>query len=465
MSHVTLQQVHQVIVEATVGGEAGDIAIDDISFDTEPCPNTDVCDFEEEGSCGWQQQEAEVDADWVRGSGSTLNLQTGPDYDHTTYTPAGHYYYLPSAPTDLAGQRAKMASLLFPAGEGVCVQLWYHMWGKGVGTLNVYQLGEQGDQALLFSRTGNQDHTWRFAQASLQLTGQAFKIMVEGVKMGPSSEGDMAFDDVLVTGSQCPPPGHCDFQSSLCGWRNLDGGVDDGDWLRGRGASSNPNTGPSVDHTTNSSLGYYLYADSSLGEWGVRSVLVSDLLQPTSRGHCFTFWYHMHGDYVGTLKVYSNNRKLHASGDETGLLMWRETGNQGDVWLEASLSVDFDQTSWFVFEYQRGKGSGGDVALDDITVRPGPCYLEPPTPLPTTDGSLFLGLGVGLTLLLGVAIIAGLYVLHKRHSSTSDPKLIENDELDQNSGLDLLDRSIDGTNQSNCSIFDFADLGNEVSES
>lgn len=35
--HVTLQKVHQVILEATVGGEAGDIAIDDISLISGPC--------------------------------------------------------------------------------------------------------------------------------------------------------------------------------------------------------------------------------------------------------------------------------------------------------------------------------------------------------------------------------------------------------------------------------------------
>lgn len=37
-SHVTLQKVHQVVLEATVGGEAGDIAVDDISFVSGPCP-------------------------------------------------------------------------------------------------------------------------------------------------------------------------------------------------------------------------------------------------------------------------------------------------------------------------------------------------------------------------------------------------------------------------------------------
>lgn len=81
------------------------------------------------------------------------------------------------------------------------------------------------------------------------------QIAVEGVKAGPTQEGDMAFDDVRLIASRCSPPGHCDFESSMCGWSNLGGGVDQGDWLRGRGDSPNPNTGPSADHTTNSTQG------------------------------------------------------------------------------------------------------------------------------------------------------------------------------------------------------------------
>lgn len=37
-THVTLQIFHQLILEATVGGEAGDIAIDDLSLVYGPCP-------------------------------------------------------------------------------------------------------------------------------------------------------------------------------------------------------------------------------------------------------------------------------------------------------------------------------------------------------------------------------------------------------------------------------------------
>lgn len=76
-----------------------------------------MCDFEE-GSCEWQQQKDD-DFDWVRHSGSTPNPNTGPDSDHTTNTPTGHYYYLPSSSADLAGQTAKMSSPLYPAGETV----------------------------------------------------------------------------------------------------------------------------------------------------------------------------------------------------------------------------------------------------------------------------------------------------------------------------------------------------------
>lgn len=75
------------------------------------------------------------------------------------------------------------------------------------------------------------------------------------MKAGPTQEGDMAFDDVQLTGAECPSLGFCDFEKGMCSWSNLGRSVDQGDWLRGRGASPTPNTGPSVDHTTNSKYG------------------------------------------------------------------------------------------------------------------------------------------------------------------------------------------------------------------
>ncbi|TKS79616.1 LDL-receptor class A domain-containing protein 2 Skeletal organic matrix MAM and [Collichthys lucidus] len=450
--HVTVQNVHQLILEATVGGEAGDIAIDDISLISGPCPASDMCDFEE-GSCNWQQETTD-DSDWVRQSGSTLNPNTGPDSDHTTNTPTGHYYYLSSSAADVDHQTAKMYSPPYPAGKGACVQLWYHMYGKGMGTLNVYQQSEGGKQDLIFSQTGDQGRLWKFAQASLLPRVQPYMIVVEGVKSGPTQEGDMAFDDVHLTDVQCPPPGHCDFETNMCSWSNMGGDVDQEDWLRGRGASPNPNTGPSVDHTTNSTHGYYLYVDSSVGEWGDMSFLTSDVFQPSTRGHCLRFWYHMYGDHVGTLRVSINDREMHSGGYEEGTLKWIETGNKGDKWQEANVPIKHKEPFWFVFVYQRGMNTGGDVALDDISIQPGGCYSDPP-PDDDDNGQLSIGLSVGLTLLAGVVIFISVFMLKRKRRAMDQSALLSNDALDQNNVFDLLDRKIDGTQHGAESDFNF----------
>lgn len=100
-----------------------------------------------------------------------------------------------------------------------------------------------------------------------------FQVVVEAVKAGATPEGHMAFDDVQLSDAHCPPLGFCDFESSLCNWSNLGGGVDQGDWLRGAGASPNPNTGPTFDHTTNSTHG-----NKTLIKYQIQKNIPSDLI-------------------------------------------------------------------------------------------------------------------------------------------------------------------------------------------
>lgn len=84
--------------------------------------------------------------------------------------------------------------------------------------------------------------------------------MIEGEKAGPSDEGDMAFDDVLLLDAQCSYSEECDFETNMCSWSNV--GSDEDDWFRRRGNSRGP-PGPSVDHTTLTPFGQ-LHLESAL---------------------------------------------------------------------------------------------------------------------------------------------------------------------------------------------------------
>uniref|UniRef100_UPI0037E9907F MAM domain-containing glycosylphosphatidylinositol anchor protein 2-like n=1 Tax=Semicossyphus pulcher TaxID=241346 RepID=UPI0037E9907F len=160
----------------------------------------------------------------------------------------------------------------------------------------------------------------------------------------------------------------------------------------------------------------------------------------------------MYGSHVGTLRVYVNDRKTHAGGNEEGTLKWIETGNKGDQWQEARVAIKHEEAFWFVFVYQRGMNTGGDVALDDITILPGGCYSEPPIDPP--DDMLSVGLAVGLTLLAGVVISIFLFMLNRRWRTMNHPTIMNNDETDQHSALDLSDCKIDGTqHESDLSFF------------
>lgn len=80
-----------------------------------------------------------------------------------------------------------------------------------------------------------------------------FWIVFEGIK-GSSYQGDIAIDDVQLLDNACPPPGDCNFELGTCTWVNVPR-TDDFDWLRGSGSTTSLYTGPSTDHTTNSSAG------------------------------------------------------------------------------------------------------------------------------------------------------------------------------------------------------------------
>ena len=50
---------------------------------------------------------------------------------------------------------------------------------------------------------------------------------------------------------------------------------------------------------------------------------------------CLGFWYHMYGNGVGTLKVYTRS----SASPNTRQPAWSKQGDQGDTWHQAKINI------------------------------------------------------------------------------------------------------------------------------
>ncbi len=115
-----------------------DLAIDDISNTEGECPGSEICTFEED-LCGWLNGQNGLvdDFDWIRNAGATSSFGTGPSVDHTYGTPEGMYLYIEASDAANKGDKAWLISEHYEPGLH-CLVFWYHLYGAGMGTLNVY---------------------------------------------------------------------------------------------------------------------------------------------------------------------------------------------------------------------------------------------------------------------------------------------------------------------------------------
>ena len=151
-------------------------------------------------------------------------------------------------------------------------------------------------------------------------------------------------------------------------------------WTRGSGMTPNPYTGPSVDHTTWTTEGHYLYIDSGHMENSEQRVLlVSKMFEKSSEDgpDCvMTLSYHMYGAGLGTLMVSQR------SSSEEEEELWRMDGSGENVsknkWVRqpivASKSKIYEQFLITISANVGAQGKG-DIAIDDVVFSP-ECKLQ-----------------------------------------------------------------------------------------
>ncbi|CAB3978524.1 MAM and LDL-receptor class A domain-containing 2-like, partial [Paramuricea clavata] len=383
--------------------------------------NNGKCDFENpSGLCGYTQDTTD-DFDWTRKNGATSSTGTGPSSDHTTSTgstvavytklsaqpgsatalgqkcafpftyrgatytkctntrhtalwcsttstysgkwgncqPTGWYVYI-EASGRTTSHVARLISPTLPATNSSCVRFWTHMWGPHIGALNVTM--NASSTQVVWSKSGTQGNQW--TQRKIDVNSTTPYNLIFSASRGIGYRGDISIDDIEITKGSCSfDPNLCTFEKDWCNY------VAAGRWIRRKGRTPSGSTGPSVDHTTGSSAGYYIYYETSGAQKRNATATVQKNFTANGPKSCLQFWYHMYGRTVNTLNVYTiqNGKQLR---------IWSRSFNQGNTWYKAQTTVNITQGKYtLMFEAVRGTSFQGDIALDDINMKTGECIL------------------------------------------------------------------------------------------
>uniref|UniRef100_A0A4W3I6R7 MAM domain containing 2a n=1 Tax=Callorhinchus milii TaxID=7868 RepID=A0A4W3I6R7_CALMI len=183
----------------------GQVALDDVTVSQGDCQSPGgswpahpgECSFDV-GSCGFIQDNKDK-SNWHRRSGMTPTSFTGPKGDHTTGV--GHYMYI-EASHMRRGYNARLLTWQLREFTGrQCLTFFYHMYGLGTGSLNVYLIKEKTQETLMWNRKGEQSISWLKAFVDYECE-KNHQIVFEAVR-GRAISSDIAIDDILFKKGPC----------------------------------------------------------------------------------------------------------------------------------------------------------------------------------------------------------------------------------------------------------------------
>ncbi|XP_074048708.1 apical endosomal glycoprotein [Macrotis lagotis] len=327
--------------------------------DEENCGETNF----ESGPGGWE--DASVGhLQWQR-----LSVQDSSDpRTDAEGNEAGRFLSVQRAWGQLMGVARARTPILGPSGPGCTLKMAYYLQGHPQGFLELRVI-EEGTHKLAWNIQRNGNGTWTWVTVPLGERMRPFQLELLGMMdlNIPGTKG-IAIDDITFV--NCDPAVttekdtelSCNFERDSCGWYPEH--RTDALWQR---ASMQ---GPGYDHTTGQ--GHFMYLDPTMPPArGKGARLLTALQLPPAHNECLSFWYHLYGPQIGTLSL-----TLKRVG-EADMPLWTRTGTQGNQWQQAwaTLSHTPDSVAKYhlVFEAHRN-GYHGSIALDDITMRPGPCW-------------------------------------------------------------------------------------------
>ncbi|XP_038638510.1 apical endosomal glycoprotein [Scyliorhinus canicula] len=329
------------------------------------------CNFETD-FCEWEQNASNV-LQWIRDNGHDEKLPYhGPKYDHTL-NGKGFYLFVNNTSAEVKDQRARLTS--FPqtsTSANQCFSFWYHMYGPQIGTLSLKVLQQGQNEELLWTRTGTHGNEWRRGFHTIPPQNKHFQLIFEATLI--SSTGDISIDDVNVVGGECEAQGMCSFEANSCQYTST--GMQR--WERLPGDPKNSSNRPITDHTTETTHGHFMVADTSLGVLPINQALImfSPVQDLSDTGVCLQFWFQMNGEIPGTLNIYVEE------GTQEKRKVWRARVDQGLTWSLGRVNIRTAQSWKLIFEAIGGGATMSHIAIDDVTLhhtecpRVGTCDFE-----------------------------------------------------------------------------------------
>ena len=324
---------------------------------------------------GWSQS-ASDDFNWSLNNGSTPSSNTGP-----SLADDGNYYiYMESSSPNYSAKTASLNSPCFDLSAATNLQLSfrYHLYGAAaMGNLKLEATTDGNSWTEIWSKSGNQGDSWQSASLSLAAySGEtSLQLRFKGTT-GTTWQGDMAIDAFEISSGGGTPGGGCSnaistfpytesFENTTAAWSQ--GGGDDFDWSVNSGSTPSSNTGPSS--ADNGS--YYIYMEYSTPNYSTKNAkLISPCFDLSASPDLqLSFRYHMYGAAA------MGNLKLEASTDgNTWTEIWARSGNQGNSWQTASVSLAaYSNTASLQLRFNGTTGTTwqGDMAVDAFTISEG----------------------------------------------------------------------------------------------
>ncbi|XP_051040804.1 apical endosomal glycoprotein [Phodopus roborovskii] len=364
-------------------------------------PPEQLCDFqqqcaegEDEHKCGTTDFESASAGGWEDISVGKLQWQRveaqnrKPAKDANPDIP-GHFLSLQKAWGQLRSEARALTPSLGPSGPRCELHMAYCFHSHPQGFLALVVV-ENGFRELVWQAPSSSIGDWTVEKVLLGARHRPFQLEFVGlVDLDGPGQQRAGVDNVTMR--DCNPTVttesdqevSCNFERDSCSWHTDH--LTDAHWHRVK------SHGSKYDHTTGQGFFMFLDPTDPLAR-GQGAMLLTRPQVPLVPKECLSFWYHLYGPQIGTLRL-----AIRKDGEEDTLL-WSRSGTHGNRWHQAWVTLhhqlEANTKYQLLFEGLRN-GYHGTMGLDDLAVRPGPCWAPKSCSFEDSDCGFSAG-GLGL---------------------------------------------------------------------